>query len=342
VDHPTPETATPEPGRELELLRARVDLEDRLRRALETADGEAEVLALLAQALDERFGPSVRVLVPDPARLRLGPANLLDPDTDLVDADGCAGFRRGAPVVTESSRQFDACAHLRDRGEPVSGVCIPVAVGETVAGVVQWVGPERSPLGALEVATIEAVAHLAACHLLLRRAADTERPATDPLTGLLTPRSLGRAILDLVTDLVPFSLAVCTIDELDDYNTGHGHEVGDEALRLFTGCLQATVRPGDVVARTDLDQFTVVFPSTSALDAAQALERVRERLVLALAESSLPAFSVSMGVADSNQGTSIEAITETAELACLLARSAGSNRVVVAGEETPDLLDPPD
>lgn len=341
-----------EPGRHLDAgqkpldelgrLRARVDLEDRFRRALRAAASEAEVLTLLEQALVEHLGPTTRVVVPDPARLRLGADNLLVPDEATVEIDACAAFRRGTPVVTESSRQFDACAHLRPTEPPVSGVCVPVTAAGSAVGVVQWTGPDRAPLGADDVSTIDALAHLAACHVLLQRQAEADAPRTDPLTGLLTPHSVNRAILDLVTQLVPFSLAVGTIDDFEAYNTAHGHHQGDEALRLFTSCLQATVRPGDVVGRTDLDQFTVVFPSTSALDAAQALDRVRERLVLALADSEVESFSVSFGVADSNQGGSIEEIVETAELACLLARSAGSNRVVIAGEVTPDTLESPD
>jgi diguanylate cyclase (GGDEF)-like protein len=325
---------------ELAALRARFDLEDRLLRALEGIDTEGEVLALVGQALVERFGATTRVLVPDPAQLRLGPAKVIDPDTALVDAGGCVAFRRGEPVVTPSSRRFDACSHLR-RSEPAcSAVCVPVSAAGSVVGVVIWRGVEGAPLATSEVATIEAISHLAACHVLLHRATAVEPQRTDPLTGLLNPHSIDQAILRLVTELVPFSVGICSLDDLEDYNERHGHGLGDQALRVFTGCLKAAVRPDDIVGRSDLDQFTVVFPSTSALDAAHALERVRETLVLALSEGEVPTFTASFGVADSNQGESIEAIVETAGLAALLARSAGSNRVVVAGEETAGGLDP--
>jgi diguanylate cyclase (GGDEF)-like protein len=319
---------------ELVALRAHVELEARVRRALDTTETEHEVLGLVERALVERFGASTRLLVPDPAALRLGPARLVAPDDGLIDAASCNAFRTATTSVVPSSSHFDACPHLRRPDQSTSGVCVPLAVGGEVIGVVQWTGPERSPLTAHDTATIETIAHLAACHVLLHRAAATEPPRTDPLTGLLNPHSMERAVLGLVTDLVPFSLAVCVLDELAAYNETNGHGTGDRALRLFTRCLTAAVRPGDIVGRTDLDQFTVVFPATSALDAAHALERVRETLVLALSQGEVPTFSASFGVADSNQGESIDAITETAELAAMVARSSGSNRVVVAGEET--------
>jgi diguanylate cyclase (GGDEF)-like protein len=325
---------------ELARLRARTDLEDRLRRSLDTAGSEHDALAMVEDALAERHGRSMRILVPDPAALRLGPARVPGPDATLIEASSCMAFRRAATVVTPSNTRFDACGHLRDIPDGASGVCVPVVAAGSLVGVIQWTGAEHAPLDAAEVGAVESLAHLLACHVLVIRARSIDTPRIDPLTGLLNPHSIDRAIMRLVTELVPFSLAVCTLDGFDGYNETHGHEAGDQALRLFARSLTATVRPDDIVGRSDLDRFTVVFPATSALDAAHALERVRETLVLSLSQDDLPNFTASFGVADSNQGDSIEAIVETAEVAVALARDAGSNRVVVAGEETgagPDL-----
>jgi diguanylate cyclase (GGDEF)-like protein len=324
---------------ELSRLRSRVDLERRLRRSLDVAETEQEAIALTTDAitalLDGGDG-TVRIVVPDATALRLGPAHAIEPSASLIDATTCAGLRSGVPVVATSSTEFDACAHLRDTDQPVSGVCAPLRWWADTVGVVHWTGPEHEPLDQPTIDGIEALAHLAASKIVaIRREAAAATPLRiDPLTGLLNPTSVHHAILGLVTDLVPFSLAVCTIDELDEYQDTHGHDTGDRALRLFAHSLTTTVRPDDIVGRTDLDRFTVVFPSTSALDGAHALERVRETLVLSLAGTDLPKFTASFGVSDSNQGDSIEAITETAELAAALARQQGANRVVVAGDET--------
>lgn len=324
---------------ELTQLRARIDIERRLRRSLDVAESESEALGLITDAITTTLGETpgtlgFRLLVPDPTSLRLGPALSLADDADLIDSSTCVAFRRGITVVSPSTTAFDACAHLRQLPEPASGVCVPLQSGGSVAGVVHWAGPHHRPLDAETVDAIEMLAHLGAARLLGIRSDATVPLRTDPLTGLLNPSSVHQAILALVTGLVPFSLAVCAIDNLDDYQDTHGHDMGDRALRLFAQCLTSTVRPDDVVGRTDLDQFTVVFPSTSALDAAHALERVRETLILALPQAEVPSFTASFGVSDSNQGSSIETIVETADLAAGIARQQGHNRVVVAGDET--------
>jgi diguanylate cyclase (GGDEF)-like protein len=319
---------------EIDRLRSRVDLEDRLRRALPATDSEAAAYDLVEHALVERFGTSTRILVPESGGLHLGPASLGDDDRPLIEASACLGYRRLLTVLTTTSATFDACAHLRSGPERVSGVCVPVAADSDDAyGVIQWSGPEHRALDPIEVGAIEMVAHLLAHQLDRLRTSIAESPRTDPLTGLLNPYSLRRALMGLVTELVPFSLASCGLDDFDDYRTAHGHHRGDEALRLVGHTLSRTVRPDDIVARTDLDRFTVVFPATSAIDAAHALERVREQLVLARSDSDLAAFTVSFGVADSDQGSSLESITDAAEGALDEARAAGANRVVVAGQQ---------
>jgi diguanylate cyclase (GGDEF)-like protein len=300
---------------DLDALRRRVELVDRARAALDLATSEEEAIRTATAAVAEMVpGRSIDI---------------------VLGGEECVALRRHGPTVSPSSDHFDACPHLRGRPSVVSGLCVPLSFSEEILGALQWEGhpgevPDRITRGAIDV-----VAHLLALRLaLIRSDLGAEDPRTDPLTGTLNRRSTGHGIRRLIHDLVPFSLAVCDLDEFDAYNETHGHDAGDRALRLFAETITATVRPGDIVGRTSGDAFTVVFPSTSALDAAQALERVREVLVLALTGGELPAFTASFGVADSNQGDSVDAITETAELAAILAKTSGANRVVVAGEET--------
>jgi len=91
--------------------------------------------------------------------------------------------------------------------------------------------------------------------------------------------------------------------------------------------LRETLRPTDVVCRMQSDTFLVVFPHCPAAHAVAALERVREALVLRLAEDGAARFTCSVGVADSAAGDSIEAILEEADLAMSMAKYEGGNRV---------------
>ena len=303
------------PSSDLDSLRRRVEMVDRTRRALDLATSEREAIAIARGAVAELVpGEDVRI---------------------VLDGEDCAALRRHGLVSTPSSDAFDACPHLIGHGATVSALCVPLTFGEEILGALQWEGPVDALPDRITRGAIDVVAHLLALRLsLLRSDLGAESPRTDPLTGALSRRSTHRAIRNLVRDLEPFSLAICDIDDFAAYNESHGHDVGDRALRLLGETVTSMVRPDDIVGRTGGDVLTVVFPGTSAIDAGQALERIREVLVLSLAAGDTPPFTASYGVADSNQGDSIEAIVDTAELATALAKRSGAGRVVVAGEGT--------
>ena len=66
------------------------------------------------------------------------------------------------------------------------------------------------------------------------------------------------------------------------------------------------------------------------------MERVRESVVLDLSSAELAPFTVSVGVADSNQGTTIDELVETAGAALKVAKREGGNRVRVASFDSAD------
>ena len=312
-------------------LQGRLAFESRLRRALAAVAEAAEAVAVAARAaaqlvsrgdlqiaLSRQERPGHRPLPPGPR--------------GDVDVSECSALRLGTSVVSMTTTDFDACAHLRGRAEVGSAVCIPLtALGRPVA-VVHWTGPVGRPLDASAVEMLETVAEIAAPYLALLRASSV-RPleSIDPLTGLLNHRTMENRVRELVRDLVPFSLALCDVDHLQQLADDHGTEVADRSLRRLAEVLKTTVRPGDVVGRIGSDEFLVVFPSCSTLDAAQAVERVRESLALALQSGADVGFTVSFGVSDSVGGGSIEDIVQAAELALQQAKDQGRNRVVVAG-----------
>jgi diguanylate cyclase (GGDEF)-like protein len=312
-------------------LQGRLAFESRLRRALAAVAEAEEALEVAGRAAGQLVPRGeMRLLLsrqdrpehrPEPA----GPRG-------EVDVSECSALRLGTTVTANATTDFDACTHLRNQTETGSGVCVPLtALGRSVA-VIQWVGPPGLPLDHASVQTLQAVAEIAAPFVALLRASSV-RPleSLDPLTGLLNHRSMETRVRELVRDLVPFSMALCDVDHLQRLTGDHGQEAGDRSLRRLAEILKAAVRPGDVVGRIGGDEFLLVFPSCSTLDAAQAVERVRESLALSLASEGEPSFTVSFGVSDSNGGASIEEIVMAAEGALQQAKDQGRNRVVVAG-----------
>jgi diguanylate cyclase (GGDEF)-like protein len=125
-----------------------------------------------------------------------------------------------------------------------------------------------------------------------------------------------------------FSIALCDVDHFRVYNARHSALVGDAALRLLAEILVRALRPGDVIARHDGEQFLLVLEGIPTSDAVKAVERVREMLVITQVTRPEPAFTVSFGVVDSSQGQSVEELLRCAGDALEAAKHSGRNRVV--------------
>jgi PleD family two-component response regulator len=95
------------------------------------------------------------------------------------------------------------------------------------------------------------------------------------------------------------------------------------------------MRPDDAAAHNGDAEFLVLLPKSGGDVAVGVLERVRERLALALASGTVPSFTATFGVAPSACAADFEGLVAIADGALQDARAAGNNRVVVAA--LPDL-----
>ena len=317
----------------------------RLQRALGMAMSEEEALGAIRRSLEACVpGSPGEVLLADSSRAHLeravavGPGDA-GPGCTVESPAGCAAVRRGQSMVFPSGEALDACPKLRGRpGGACSAVCVPIAVLGRSIGVVHVTAPDGDPPGREAVARLESLATQAGSRLgMLRAIARGElQAATDPLTGLLNRRSLEQRARALRGAGVPYAVAIADLDRFKALNDAHGHETGDRALRLFARELRAAVREADVVGRWGGEEFVVVFPGCRAEDAAQVVERVRERLRAALAAADTPPFTVSVGLADAD-GTDADlaALVTAADAALLRAKAEGRDRVVLATRPQP-------
>ena len=155
---------------------------------------------------------------------------------------------------------------------------------------------------------------------------------TDPLTGLLNRRSLENRVRELQRERVSYALAYGDLDHFKVLNDTNGHEAGDRALQLFSRVMRDSVRPNDVVCRYGGEEFVILLPDCTTGAAVAVLERLRERLALALTSGRVPSFTVSFGVSSSTEHDTFDAIVAAADNALLSAKAAGRNRVIVAGD----------
>jgi len=246
----------------------------------------------------------------------------------------CAALRGGQVLTFPSSEALGACPKLKNRPYGnVSATCVPVTFMGRAIGVIHSVGPNHDVVDAEATKRLATLAsHLGTRLGTVRAFARTHlQAATDVLTGLYNRRTVEARVHELELASISYALVLCDLDHFKVLNDTYGHEIGDKALRLFSGVVREAIRPDDVAARFGGEEFLLVLPDCSVARAAQVGERVRTRLAEALiANGDVPAFTVSLGVAGSPHTSSLEEAIRCADRALYEAKEQGRDRTVVA------------
>ena len=337
------------------LRRQRVEHRDALRQtfgnelqeALEYPDTEQAVYNIVGQALRHAVPDlHVELLIADSSRAHFTRvlASYDDPEhaegCGVVSPRDCPAAKRAHTLTFASSDALNACPYLKDRPSgSCSAVCIPVSIAGQAVGVMHATGADGSMPTAADVEKMEFSTRRAAERVALIRTFETSetQARTDPLTGLLNRRSLENRVRELQSDGIPFAVAYGDLDHFKALNDTHGHEAGDHALRLFSRIMRDAVRPADLVSRYGGEEFVIVLPDCTTDTATIVLERLQERLALAVTSGRVPTFTVSFGLATSADANTFEAIVATADQALLHAKATGRNRVQPATPPTQTL-----
>jgi diguanylate cyclase (GGDEF)-like protein len=163
----------------------------------------------------------------------------------------------------------------------------------------------------------------------------------DELTKLYLVRyfkeRLEQECLRAVRSHIPFALCMVDVDRFKSINDTYGHPMGDRVLQGIAQQLQLVSRKMDVVARYAGDEFIVLLPNTSADQALQFAQRLRQSVYgLAFSmpspedpgESQALRVSVSIGVSVYPlHGTQAEQLIQTADAALYLSKRGGRNDV---------------
>ncbi len=161
----------------------------------------------------------------------------------------------------------------------------------------------------------------------------------DPLTGLPNRRllldRLQHAMATSVRSAQSSALMFLDLDNFKNINDFHGHQAGDELLRLAAERLTGAVRSSDTVARLGGDEFVVMLEGLAGPPeavAAQA-EHVAEQLLRAVGAPyrigplTLRS-STSIGVVlFSDDACPVEELMKRADLSMYAAKAAGKNAV---------------
>jgi diguanylate cyclase (GGDEF)-like protein len=318
-------------------LARRSEFEGRLQRALEMAKSETPVFDLVAESLSHA-APEARgeLLLADSSRAHFRRVLVSRAENGegcgVVSPGDCPAASRGQTMVFPLSTAIDACPNLRDRG--CSALCVPVSISGNSVGVLHLTSPDGSPPAEGLRRDIEVVARRASERLAMLRAFELSQTQanSDSLTGLLTRRSLEARVRELQESGMQYSVAYCDLDHFKQLNDVFGHEAGDRSLRAFSQTLRDALRPNDLPCRYGGEEFVIVLPGCPLDEAVPVLERMRRSLAMRLTSGRLPTFTVSCGVASSDQAVDFERVVALADESLLRAKAAGRDRIHVAGD----------
>lgn len=158
----------------------------------------------------------------------------------------------------------------------------------------------------------------------------------DDLTGLANRRAgearLAQAVRAAKASGVPLCVALLDIDHFKRINDAHGHEVGDTMLRHVCALMtQAGFVAPDDIARYGGEEFLLLLPGLALDTAATYLRALVSGIVQSpatLADGSLLACSVSIGVAQLRPGDTPDFIVAQADRRLYQAKERGRGRVV--------------
>ncbi len=150
----------------------------------------------------------------------------------------------------------------------------------------------------------------------------------DPMTGIANRRCFEQVATQCLRASQadggrPLCLALIDVDRFKEVNDGHSHLVGDKVLQVIAALLSEHVRDEDLAARLAGDEFVLVLRRTELARAAEICDRV----CLAVAHYNWQAISpglavtISVGVAKSQAGDTLESLVHRSDIAMYMRKA---------------------
>jgi len=132
------------------------------------------------------------------------------------------------------------------------------------------------------------------------------------------------------------TVSIIDIDHFKTLNDKYGHLVGNDVLKTFTQVIMTSVRAEDMVGRYGGDELLIIFPESTAQQAAEVLKRIKTKLAQRKMVSSYISSAADLNIKFSAgissfpaHGVYIDKLIHAADNALYKAKSEGRNRIVV-------------
>jgi diguanylate cyclase (GGDEF)-like protein len=164
-----------------------------------------------------------------------------------------------------------------------------------------------------------------------------EYALVDPLTRLYNHRffqeQLTMEIQRAQREDRELSLVCLDVDDFDQTNNIYGHAAGDRRLAAIASGLVASARSSDLACRVGGDEFAIIMPDTSPVEAFKVCLRLQDEVRTIDPECPLP-IGLSIGIAAAPEhGDTREDLTHKADGALYWAKLHGREQVTVYDPE---------
>lgn len=254
--------------------------------------------------------------------------------------EGVAGWvaEHAETLIVPESEEDDPRLHQTLAADRIvrSVIAMPLRGRKGVQGVIEILNPRASQLSDYTIAFLHILCDHAA--IAIENAHDVARiqqlTITDDTTGLYNVRHLYKVLEQEVERShrhgKPVSLAFIDLDRFKQVNDVHGHLIGSELLGRVGARLKEIARPKDMCFRYGGDEFVVMLPETTAVEALNAATALHHDLIHShfhMSNGLELTASASIGLATCPPESAVHAIIGTADARMYAVKSNGRGKV---------------
>ena len=134
-----------------------------------------------------------------------------------------------------------------------------------------------------------------------------------------------------------FSVMIIDLDKFKSINDKYGHPAGDAVLRLFADVVNSVARRSDITGRLGGEEFALLLPSTSTVEAIEFSGRLHNAINKAVLkyDDKMISYTASIGLTsfEPDSGDKIDDLLARADLALYQAKRAGRNQTAAFNPE---------
>lgn len=169
-----------------------------------------------------------------------------------------------------------------------------------------------------------------------------QQAITDGLTGLYNRRffndELDREMQRSARHFLKMSLILVDVDHFKKYNDTNGHQAGDDVLKKVAVVFRETTRVCDMECRYGGEEFALILPETSKIQALIIAEKLRKRIEEMHFEDQekqpLGNLTISLGVSTfPDDALYVKQLIEQADAGLYKAKEYGRNCVMAVGAD---------